>query len=142
MGDSVSVQVRESLPKTQQAAENLFWHARASMVRTCSTSPVCLVHLVSFIQPNKPDGLNRPNEQDRLADFFNSLLGASRLRTSQVIDGQQTEERQPFSFDLTPSILFLPIYDYQGMRHNQAGAPGSRNRLEKRAAAGEDIVYD
>ena len=34
---------------------------------------VCLVHLVSLMQPNKPD---RPNEQDRLADFFSILLGA------------------------------------------------------------------
>jgi len=25
---------------------------------------VCLVHLVSLMQPNKPDRLNRPNEQD------------------------------------------------------------------------------
>jgi hypothetical protein len=33
---------------------------------------VCLVHLVSLMQPNKPD---RPNEQDRLADFFSNLLG-------------------------------------------------------------------
>jgi hypothetical protein len=31
--------------------------------------PVCLVHLVSLMQPNKPDRLNRPNEQDRLTDF-------------------------------------------------------------------------
>ena len=42
------------------------------MVRTSETSPVCLVHLVSLMQPNKPDRLNRPNEQDMLAGFFNS----------------------------------------------------------------------
>ncbi len=35
---------------------------------------VCLVHLVILIQPNKPDRRNRPNEQDRLADFFSILL--------------------------------------------------------------------
>ena len=35
---------------------------------------VCLVHLVCLMQPNKPDRLNRPNEQDRLADFFSILL--------------------------------------------------------------------
>ena len=34
---------------------------------------VCLVHLVSPIQLNKPDRPNKPNEQHRLADFFNSL---------------------------------------------------------------------
>ena len=34
---------------------------------------VCLVHLVSLTQPIKPDRLNRPNEQDRLADFFSIL---------------------------------------------------------------------
>jgi hypothetical protein len=33
-----------------------------------------LVHLVSLMQPNKPDRRNRPNDQDRLADFFSILL--------------------------------------------------------------------
>ena len=32
-----------------------------------------LVYLVSLMQPNKPDRLNRPNEQDRLADCFSIL---------------------------------------------------------------------
>jgi hypothetical protein len=35
---------------------------------------VCLVHLVGLIQANKPDRPNRLNKQDRLADFFSSLL--------------------------------------------------------------------
>ena len=42
------------------------------MVCTSGTGPLSLVHLVSPMQPNKPD---RPNEQDRLADFFSILLG-------------------------------------------------------------------
>ena len=67
-------------------------------------------------------------------------LGASWLRTSQVVDGQQTDERQPFSFDLTPSILFLPIYDHQGMSDDQAGSPGSRDGFEKRPPACEHII--
>jgi hypothetical protein len=36
---------------------------------------VCLVHLVSLMQSNKSDRPNRPEEQDRLADFFSILLG-------------------------------------------------------------------
>ena len=35
---------------------------------------VCMVHLVSLMQPHKPDRSNRPNEQDRPADFFSILL--------------------------------------------------------------------
>jgi hypothetical protein len=64
------------------------------------------------------------------------------LRAGQVVDDQQTQEGQSFSFNLTPPMLFLPIYDYQGMRHNQAGTPGSRNSLEKRAATREHIIHD
>jgi hypothetical protein len=41
---------------------------------TCGTSSVCLVHLVSLMQPNKPDRPNRLHEQDRLADFFSVQL--------------------------------------------------------------------
>jgi hypothetical protein len=47
------------------------------MACTSGTSPVYLVHLVSFGQPNTRDKLNRPNrpnEQDKLADFFSILL--------------------------------------------------------------------
>ena len=36
---------------------------------------VCLFHLASLKQPNKPDRSNRPDEQDRLADLFIFLLG-------------------------------------------------------------------
>jgi hypothetical protein len=64
------------------------------------------------------------------------------LRAGQIIDGQQTQEGKPFSFNLMPRVLFLPIYDHQGMRHNQAGTPGSRNSLEERAAAGKHIIHD
>ena len=64
------------------------------------------------------------------------------MRVSQIVDGQQTQEGQPFSFNLTPPVLFLPIYDHQGMRHNQAGTPGSRNSLEKRPPACEHIIHD
>ena len=42
---------------------------------------VCLIHLVSLMQPNKPD---RPNEKDRLVDFFSILLDLQRQRTSLV----------------------------------------------------------
>ena len=42
---------------------------------------VCLIHLVSLMQPNKPD---RPNEKDRLVDFFSILLDRRRQRTSLV----------------------------------------------------------
>ena len=44
------------------------------MAYTSEKNPVCLVHLGSLRQPNKPDRLNRPNEQDRVADFSRSLL--------------------------------------------------------------------
>ena len=67
---------------------------------------------------------------------------ANWLRASQVVNGQQTQEGQPFSFNLTPAVLFLPIYDHQGMRHNQASTPGSRNSLEKRPPACEHIIHD
>jgi len=33
-----------------------------------------LVNLVGLVQPNKQDRPDRPNEQDRLADFFSILL--------------------------------------------------------------------
>ena len=55
-------------------AEKLSGHDQVLMVRTSGTSPVCLVHLVNLMQPNKLDRPNRPNEQDRLADFFSILL--------------------------------------------------------------------
>lgn len=42
---------------------------------TSRTSPVCLVHLVGLMPPNKPDNQNRPNEQSGWADFCNRLLG-------------------------------------------------------------------
>ena len=42
----------------------------------CFVYLVDLVHLVSFVQPkNQTDRPNRPDEQDRLADFFSILLG-------------------------------------------------------------------
>ena len=41
----------------------------------CFVYLVDLVYLVSFVQPkNQTDRPNRPNEQDRLADFLNILL--------------------------------------------------------------------
>ena len=40
----------------------------------CFVYLVDLVYLVSFVQPNKQDKPDRPNEQDRLADFFSILL--------------------------------------------------------------------
>jgi len=64
------------------------------------------------------------------------------LRAGQVVDGQQTQEGQPFSFNFTPSILFLPIHDHQGMGHNQAGTPGSPNSLEKRPPACQHIIHN
>ena len=69
----------------------LSWHARTSIIRTWGANPVCLViwflwsiWFVWFIElgpvqpskpdrPFKPDRLNRPNEQDRLADSFSIL---------------------------------------------------------------------
>ncbi|TKS58635.1 MAG: hypothetical protein EWM73_03455 [Nitrospira sp.] len=41
--------------------------------------PVGFVHRVSLVQPNtqyRPDRPNRPNEQDRLTDFFGILVAA------------------------------------------------------------------
>ena len=70
------------------------------------------------------------------------MLRVGWLRVSQVVDGQQTDERQPFSFNLTLSILFLSIYDHQGMSYDQAGTSGSRNSLEKRPSACEHIIHD
>ena len=67
------------------------------MVCTCGTSPVflvdlvCFVYLVSFVQPNKQDKPNKPNEQGRLADFFSILLGPdggmNKLGPSSEIGG-------------------------------------------------------
>ena len=45
-------------------------------------------------------------------------VGCALVRSSMV---SRLDERQPFSFNLAPPILFLPIYDHQGMRHSQAG---------------------
>ncbi len=67
---------------------------------------------------------------------------ASWLRAGQIVDGQQTQEGQPFSFNFTPPILFLPIHDHQSMGHNQAGTPGSRNSLEKRPPACKHIIHN
>ena len=55
------------------------------MVRASGTRPVCLVHLVSLMQPNKPD---RPNEQDRLADFFSVLLETQEAVVYNATDGE------------------------------------------------------
>jgi hypothetical protein len=46
---------------------------------------VCLVQLVSFIQPNKPD---KPNKQDRLADFFSILLETQETGVYNATDGE------------------------------------------------------
>ena len=46
------------------------------MVHMCGTRQVCLVHLVSLVQPNKRD---KPNNRIlTLADFFNILLGSNK----------------------------------------------------------------
>ena len=45
---------------------------------------VCLVHLVSLVQPNKSDRPNRPNEQDRLADFFGTLLDMEHSQGGRI----------------------------------------------------------
>ena len=49
------------------------------MVRPSGTSPVCLVHLVSLMQPNKRDKPNKPNNGLlTLADFFSILSGVNK----------------------------------------------------------------
>ncbi len=50
------------------------------MACTSGTSPFCLVHLVSLMQPDGPD---RPNEQDGLADFFSILPDCIRLAAGE-----------------------------------------------------------
>jgi hypothetical protein len=95
------------------------------MVHTCGTSPVCLVdlvcfvylvdlvHLVSFVQPNnQTDQTNQTTVFLCWWPFPTSYLGESWLCASQVVDSQQTQKGQPFGFNLTPPILFLPIYDH------------------------------
>ena len=62
------------------------------------------------------EGLN--DARTPLADFFNSLLRMGWLRAGQVVDGQEADEREPLSFNLAPTILFLPIYDHQGMHYS------------------------
>jgi hypothetical protein len=55
------------------------------MVRASGGSPVCLVQLVSLMQPDKPD---RPNEQDRLTDFFSILLETQETVVYNATDGE------------------------------------------------------
>ena len=54
--------------------------------------PVCLVHLVSLMQLNKPDRPNRPYEQDRLVDFFSALLGATLGRCEGLLEDRAEAE--------------------------------------------------
>jgi len=49
-----------------------------------------LVYLVSLIQPNKHDRPNRPNEQERLADFFSILPHQIRFRNNTDRGGSVT----------------------------------------------------
>ena len=87
------------------------------MVRTSGPSPVCLVHLVSFVQPknqtdqpNQTDRPNRPNEQDGLVDFFSILYvqttehGMVRFESPEVgVRSPQREERGGRDYALKPS---------------------------------------
>ena len=83
-----------------------------------------------------------PEPAYSLAGFFNILLGSGRLRTGQIVDGQQAEEGQPFSFNLRrPSCSFRSTIT-KACVTVRPGAPGSRNSLEKRASAREHIVDD
>jgi hypothetical protein len=75
------------------------------MVRTCGTSPVCLVslvdlvYLVGLVQPNKRD---RPNKPDRpnnglltLADFFSILLDVWAGLVRMLCDRGKNERELP-----------------------------------------------
>ena len=71
--ESLRIEDLSGCGTTKSARENFegphVWHKPG-----LSGYLVCLVHLVSLIQPNKLDRPNRPNEQDRLADFSSILL--------------------------------------------------------------------
>jgi hypothetical protein len=56
--------LEEMMPESWMAKEYT-----AGRSKRPSAFVICLVHLVSFVQPNKQ---NKPNEQDRLADIFAS----------------------------------------------------------------------
>jgi hypothetical protein len=81
------------------------------MVCTSGISLVCLVHLVSLIQLNKPDRLNRPNEQDKLADFFSILL-------------EKHEGREKLS-PLPPSMPVKPFATYSAVGYSAGRASRS-----------------
>jgi hypothetical protein len=54
---------------------------------------VDLVHLVDFVQPNKRDQPNKPNEQVRLADFFNILPNRLIFSLGSVYRGGTMRKR-------------------------------------------------
>jgi hypothetical protein len=51
------------------------------------------------MQPNKPDRLNRPNEQDRLADF-----GGILLEESALLEVLFVYDRSRFGWKLSPFL--------------------------------------
>ena len=57
---------------------------------------LCLVHLVSLMQLNKPDRPYRPSEQARLADFFSILEPAlfMKVRSESVQTRSETDARR------------------------------------------------
>jgi hypothetical protein len=88
-----------------QAAERLFLHTRTSMVRSCWTSPVCLVylvcfvylvdlvHLVGFVQPK-----NQTNQIDQMnkmgwRTFSASCYSGTRISIQGGLSSTMSENR-------------------------------------------------
>ena len=99
IGEERSGLLLNSASWTRQVAEDLFGQARTSMVCTCKPSLsgylVFLVHLAySTKQTRQTD---RPNEQDRLADFLSIPLDVGFFLLLRSLVG--------FHFDLLHGVL-------------------------------------
>ena len=66
----------------------------------------------------------------------------SNPRSRQIVDCQQTDQRDPFLFDVRTPILFFSIHDYEHLTYLKAGLSCRHNRFQQRSTARQDIVYD
>jgi len=82
------------LQDSRTKRERLAGRARVDLVHlVCSVCLVCLVYLI------EPDRLNRPNELDRLADFFSILIkqNGPPLCGTPKLPSEQGDVQQSFS---------------------------------------------
>jgi hypothetical protein len=103
VGHSVSVQIERGVPRIEQAVQK----GRSARPQRVKGRGVPLGYV---------EGSERC-ENDAGGLFQQPVLRVGWLRVSQVVDSQQTQQRQTLRFNLAPPILFLPIYYHQGMRH-------------------------